>query len=169
LSRTVAKPDDTLARLVVMLDIAVTSQHQGEAENALGRALPLMRRIKLRFSDLLVAMVERDRALDLVKQYVAKLDQLEGENQRLRANGHTPQGTLGARLWVDASLPASPASRHAHWVLGLEAQGHIHLTEREVDFLGSCSRRRNLSEAMEDWLQDILRNVVARTGRAPPP
>jgi hypothetical protein len=166
----VGKPDDTLARLVVMLDIAVTSQHQGEAENALGRALPLMRKIKLRFADLLVAMAERDRALDLLKQYSARLDQLEGENQRLRANGHTPQGTLGTRLWVDAEVPADPASQHARWVLDLEIQGLVHLTEKEIDFLGSCSRRRRgLSEAQKDWLGDILHNVIARTGQAPPP
>jgi hypothetical protein len=165
--RDVSEPD--LKQLAVMLDIVATTDHPGEAEVALRKAVRLIRKAGLRGSDFIAAMTERDRALDLVRQYAARLDQLEAANQRLReANGHSG-GTLAQALWQDAGMPRTVESRHAQWALALEAQGGIHLTSKEINFLGSCSRRSRLSQAQQNWLQDIIRNAIARTGQAPPP
>jgi hypothetical protein len=159
-----------LKRLAVLLDLAIVSNHAGEAENALRAVIQHLRKTKRRVSDFVEAMVERDRALDALAKYEAKLDALEAENKRLHAyagNGHA--GTLAQALWQDAGMPCTVESRHAQWALALEAQGAIHLTSKEIDFLGSCSRRSRLSQAQQNWLQDIIRTAIARTGQAPPP
>ena len=158
-----------LKQLAVMLDIVATTAHAGEAEAALSKAVVLIRKAGLRGSDFVEAMAERDQALDLVKQYAARLDQLDAAYKKLReADGHGG-GTLARALWQDAGMPQTIEGRHAGWVLDVEAQGHIHLTEKEIDFLGSCRRRSRLSQAQRDWLQDMIRNAVARSGQAPPP
>jgi hypothetical protein len=164
-------PAPDLKRLAVLLDIAVTSDHEGEATNAWRRARSMMRQAGLHSADLIEAMLERDRALDTLAKYSARLDQLEGENQRLRnLNGAQPaSGTLGAQIWHDAGIPRTATNRHAEWLLNLEMQGRLHLTSKEIDFLGSCSRRSRLSQAQQEWLQDILRTAIARTGQTPPP
>jgi hypothetical protein len=162
-------PAPDLKRLAVLLDMAITSNQAGEAENALRAAIQLLRKAKLRGSDFIEAMAERDRALDLVKRYATRLDQLEAANKRLtEANGHGG-GTLAQALWQDAGMPRTVESRHAQWALTIEGQGLIHLTSKEIDFLGSCSRRSRLSQAQQAWLQDIIRTAIARTAQAPPP
>jgi hypothetical protein len=163
-------PAPDLKRLAVLLDVAVTSNQAGEAENALRAAVQLMRKTRLRGSDFVEAMAERDRALDALAKYEAKLTALEAENKRLHTRADTaPAGALAQALWQDAGMPCTVESRQAQWALALEAQGRIHLTSKETDFLGSCSRRSRLSQAQQSWLQDILRNAIARTGQAPPP
>jgi hypothetical protein len=163
------KPAPELQRLAVLLDMAIVSNQAGEVENALRALVQHLRKTKLRASDFVEATVERDRALDLVKQYAARLDQVEAAYKKLReADGHGG-GTLAQALWQNAGTPLTVESRHAQWALGLEAQGRIHLTSKETDFLGCCSRRSRLSQAQQSWLQDIIRNAIARTGQAPPP
>jgi hypothetical protein len=163
-------PAFDLKRLAVLLEMVINSHQAGEAESAMRAAIRLLRKAKLRGSDFIDAMAERDRALDALAKYEAKLTALEAENRRLhaRADG-APAGTLAQALWQDAGMPRTVESRHAQWVLALEAQGDIHLTSRETDFLGSCSRRSRLSQAQQSWLQDIIRTAVARTSQAPPP
>jgi hypothetical protein len=154
----------------VLLDVAVTSNQAGEAENALRAAIQLLRKARLRASDFIGAMIERDRALDALAKYEAKLTALEAENQRLHARVDTQSAsTLAQALWQDAGMPCTVESRHAQWALDLGAQDRIHLTAKETDFLGSCNRRSRLSQAQQSWLQDILRDAIARTGQAPPP
>jgi hypothetical protein len=164
------KPPPHIKRLAVLLDMAITSNQPGEAANALSAAVQLLRKAKLRGSDFVDAMVERDRALDTLTKYEAKLTALEAEVKRLhaRADG-AAAGTLAQALWQDTGIPSTVESRHAQWALALGAQGDIHLTSKETDFLGSCSRRSRLSQAQQNWLQDIIRNAIARTGQTPPP
>lgn len=163
-------PAPDFKKFAAMLDIAATSDQAGEAESALRKAVQLMRKAKLRGSDFVAAMVERDRALDALVKYEARLDAVEAENKRLRANGNGANGgTLAQALWQDAGMPVTVESRHAQWVIALEAQHRVHLTAAELSFLGSCSRRARLSPKMQDWLQAIVRNAVSRTGQAPPP
>ena len=158
-------PAPDLKRLAVLLDMVITSNQAGEVDNALRALVQHMRKTKLRGSDFTEAMVERDRALDLVKRYAARLDQLEAAYKQLQARGDgAPTGTLAQALWQDAGMPRTVESRHAQWALALG----IHLTPKETDFLGSCSRRSRLSQAQRNWLQDIIRNAAARTGQTPP-
>jgi hypothetical protein len=155
-------------RFAVLTDIIIKSDQPGEIAAARAK----LRAGWLRGSDFVEAIIERDRLFAVVAQYTARLDQLEAENQRLsdRNKQAALPDALGARLWVDANLPPSPANRHAQWVLSLVAQGLVHRTDKELDFLRSCARRRGaLSDAQQDWLSDILRDVAARTGQAPPP
>jgi hypothetical protein len=162
-------PAPDLKRLAVLLDMAITSNQAGEAENALRAAIQLLRKAKLRGSDFIEAMAERDRALDLVKRYAARLDQLEAANKKLHeANGHGG-GTLAGAIWADAGMPQTVNNRHAQWLLGLHAQGAINASEKEFDFLNSCAHRSRLSPAQQDWLRDLVRITVTRTGLSPPP
>jgi hypothetical protein len=142
------KPAPELKRLAVLLDIAIVSDQAGEAENALRAVIQHLRKTKLRASDFVEATVERDRALDALAKYEAKLTALETEIKRLH-NGGGSVGTLAQALWQDAGMPCTVESRHTRWALDLEAQGLIHLTTRETDFLGSCSRRSRLSQAQQ--------------------
>jgi hypothetical protein len=160
-----------LKRLATFLDIAITSNQEGEAENALRRALSTMRQAKLRGSDFIEAMIERDQALDLVAKYSARLDQAEAENKRLRqANGNTPRSGLAAQPWQDAGAINTVTSRSAQWVLDLVAQGHVHLKAKDLDFVQSCARwSRPLTAGQEGWLLDIVRRVAKHTGASPPP
>jgi hypothetical protein len=161
-------PPPHVTRFAVLLDMAAVSDQAGEAETALRKLIEHVRKTRLRGADFCAAMVDRDRALDLVNQYAARLDQLETENKRLRANGHGG-GTLAQALWQDAGMPSTVESRHAQWALAIEGQGLIHLTAKETSFLNSCARRSRLSEAQRSWLTDIIRTAIARTGQAPPP
>jgi hypothetical protein len=161
--------DSTLTRIAAAMDIALTSDQPAEVEEGVRVFIRLMRKTRLRGSDFVGAMNERDQALDLVKRYAARLDQLEAANKRLHeANGHGA-GTLAQALWQDAGMPTTVEARHARWLMDLEAQDAIRLTEQEVDFLGSCSRRFRLSQAQQAWLADIVRKTMIRTGQAPPP
>jgi hypothetical protein len=158
-----------LARLAVLFDIAATSEHAGEAEAALHKALPILRGMRaagLRAGDLVEAYEQRFELLDAAKKLVAERDAARGEAERFRkqaANGHG--GTL-AQAWVDTGTPRTVESRHAVWLLGLG----VHHTQKEIDFLNKCAGRRgSLTSKQRDWLTDLVRNAVARTGQAPPP
>jgi hypothetical protein len=66
-------------------------------------------------------------------------------------------------------MPLSVDNKSAVWLLDLHAQGHIRLTPKEEGLVNSCANRRRLSDAQRDWLGDIVRNAIARTGMTPPP
>lgn len=161
-------PTPDLKRFAVLLDIAITSNQVGEAENALRAAIQLLRKAGLRASDFVGAMAERDHALDALTKYEAKLTALEAEIKRLRAHGPAP-GTLAAALWHDAGTISAVTSRSAEWVLDLIAQGRIHLKTKDVEFVQSCARwSRPLTTGQETWLLDIVRRVAKHTGMSPP-
>jgi hypothetical protein len=164
-------PEPDLKRLAVLLDMAITSDQPGEAESAMRAVVKLLRKTGLRGSDFVAAMGERDRALDALAQYEVRLTALEAENGRLqaRANANGADSTLGQALWVTAGMPATVESGHAVWVLDLDAQGSVNLTEKETAFLGSCSRRSRLTQPQKEWLQDIVRHASARARQTPPP
>jgi hypothetical protein len=164
------KPKTDLEWLAAFLDTATTSDQPGEAENAVRAAVKLMRKTKLRAVDFVQAMAERDRALEVLAKYEARLTVLEAEIKRLRANNHGPAtGTLPAALWHDAGTISAVTSRSAEWVLDLIAQGRLHLKTKDVDFVQSCARwSRPLTTGQEAWLLDIVRRVAKHTGMSPP-
>ena len=163
-------PAPDLKRLAVLLDIAITSNQAGEAENALRAAIQLLRKAGLRASDFVGAMAERDHALDALTKYEAKLTALEAEIKRLRANNHGPvPGRLAAALWHDAGTISVVTSRSAEWVLDLIVQGRTRLKTKDVEFVQSCARwSRPLTTGQEAWLLDIVRRVAKHTGMSPP-
>jgi hypothetical protein len=118
------------------------------------------------WTDVGVALVQRFKLFEAAEALAQERNALQGEVERLRRNANANGGSLAQALWQDTSLPRSIESKHAEWVQGLG----IYLTPKEHDFLNSCARWRGpLRPAQRDWLQDILRNAVARTGQAPPP
>jgi len=165
---------DGLAAAVAMIG----ADHKGvrrddQILNAVRAADKLLKNHGLRWVDVGQALVQRDKAeqrasalLDAGETLARERDVLSAELERLRRNASANGGGALAQAWVDTSTPRTVESRHAAWLLGLGR----HFTQKETDFLNSCARRRGpLSPAMRDWLSDLVRTTVARTGMSPPP
>jgi hypothetical protein len=143
------------------------ARNEGHTVNAVRAADVMLKRAGLKWSDVGQALVQREKLLAAAKQLQTERDALRAENERLnRLRRDNDGGTLAQAPWVDTGTPRTIESRHAEWLLGLGR----YFTERETDFLNSCARRRGrLSPAQRDWLTDLVRDTVARTGQAPPP
>jgi hypothetical protein len=163
-------------KILTMLDVAITSDHEDEADAFFKKARQAMREAGLRVADLNSTpdeiVAERDRALDLVKQYCARLDRAEAENKRLRAkgNGSATVGGLAARLWQDAGTINTVSRKSAEWVLDVIARDLFALKAKDLDFVQSCTRwARSFTAGQEAWLLDIVRRAAKATGESPPP
>ena len=142
------------------------ARNEGHTINAVRAADIVLKRAGLGWSDVGQALAQRWKLLDAAKQLQAERDQALAELERLRRNASANGGGALAQAWADTSTPRTVESRHAAWLLGLGR----HFTQKETDFLNSCARRRGpLSPAQRDWLSDLVRTTVARTGQAPPP
>jgi hypothetical protein len=158
---------DALASAIAMLGPDHNGlPNDGHRLNTLRAADILLKKFALDWVDVGQALVQREKLLAAAEALLAERDAANAEVQRLRSANGPAGGTLTQALWEDASLPRSAASRHAAWALNVG----IHLTPKESDFLHSCARWRGpLRPAQRDWLTDILRRAIARTGQAPPP
>jgi hypothetical protein len=155
---------DRLAGVIAMIG----SSHEGEAVAAMRAAGVLLKKARLSWVDVGQALVQRDKLLTAAKQLQSERDAALGEVERLKRidRDNDAAGALSAALWIDTRMPRTVENRHAAWVRGLG----MHLTEKESGFLDSCaSRRGRLSPAQRDWLADLVRRAIARTGQAPPP
>jgi len=156
--------DPDMERLVVMIGM-LGSFHEGERLNTLGKIPSLLKKLGLSWTDIGLALTQREKLLAAAKQLQAERDAALHEAARLKHSNSDGGGAL-AQAWTDTSTPRTVESRHAAWLLGLGR----HFTQKETDFLNSCARRRGpLSPAQRDWLSDLVRTTVARTGQAPPP
>ena len=161
-----------LAKLAAVLGMT-GSNGDGEVLNAAKMANRLIRAAGMEWADFIEAAKQRDQAEeragklhDAAVLLQRERDQARAELERLRKANGSGGGTLAQALWVDTGMPRSVESRHAQWVLSLG----IYLAPKEIDFLGSCARWRGpLRPAQRDWLQDIIRRAVDRTGQPPPP
>jgi hypothetical protein len=155
---------ERLAAVIAMIG----STHEGEAAAAMRTASVLLKKAGLTWTDVGQALVQRGKLLDAAKGLAAERDAALAEVERLQRlnRGNGADGALSAALWIDTRMPRTVENRHAAWVQGLG----MHLTEKETGFLDSCANRRGrLSPAQRDWLQDLVRRAIARTGQAPPP
>jgi hypothetical protein len=163
---------DASSRLTTLLAIVLTSDAAGEITNAAHAAQKLLKAEGLSWHDVAQALEQRGKLLEAAKTLKTERDHLLAENERLKrlqqVNGNSGNA-FAAQLWQPAGMPLSVDNRHAAWLLDLVAQGRFHLTPKESDFATSCASRRRLSDAMRDWLQDLVRKAIARTGEAPPP
>lgn len=156
------------------LRVILTSDKVGKIEAAARRAKKLLEAEGLDGHDVATAFEQRGKfvkLLEAAKTFKTERDQLQIEVDRLKqrqqpVNGN---GTLAQALWQPVGMPLNVENRHAVWVLNLVVQGRHHLMDRESDFLTSCASRRRLSEAQRNWLQDIVRKAINRTGETPPP
>jgi hypothetical protein len=157
--------------LATYLGVVLTSDSDGEIVKAARVARKFMKAAGLDWHDIAPALEQRGKLLEAAKTLKAERDQALAENARLKqlqqANGTS--NTFAAQLWQTAGMPPTVDNRHAVWLLDLAAQSRCHLTSKESDFVASCARRRRLSDPMRDWLQDLVRQAIARTGEAPPP
>jgi hypothetical protein len=159
--------DRDLKTLTVLLDIALTSEHQGEIDNALRRARRIVRQTNLRAADFLEAVEQRFQLLDVAKGLSDEVNRLEVENERLRRNSNSNNG-FAQQLWQDAGTTVSNTAKAAQWAVDLGHQGRVHWTVKEVEFLDDMARRHRLSERQQSWLNDLLRRCMQRTGEYPP-
>jgi hypothetical protein len=157
-------PGSDAERLVAMIGM-LGSSYEGEALAALRMVAPLLEKLGLSWVDVGQALVQREKLLAAASQLQAERDEALREVARVKRLNGNGGGTL-AQAWVDTGTPRSVESKHAAWLLGLG----VHFSQKEIDFLNNCARRRGpLSPAMRDWLADLVRNAVLRTGQAPPP
>jgi hypothetical protein len=149
------------------------STHAGEGINALQKVTPeeLGKFGLTSWTDVGVALVQRFKLLEAAQELAQERDALRSEVERLRHNASAHGGgSLGQALWQDTSLPSSIENRHAQWLLDLAGQGCIHLTAKEAGFVQRCAGwRGRLTPNQRPWLEDLLRQTIARTGQAPPP
>jgi hypothetical protein len=139
--------------------------------NAVRAADKLLKDHDLRWVDVGQALVQRFDLLDAAQKLAQECDALRSEVERLRRDANANGGgSLGQALWQDTTMPRSVENKHAQWLLDLAGRGRIHLTSREAGFVQRCAGwRGRLTLPMQDWLKDILRHTIARTGEAPPP
>jgi hypothetical protein len=153
---------DGLAAAIGMLG----SNHEGERLAALRGVAAQLKKLNLSWVDIGQAVVQREQLLAAAKQLQAERDAALHEAARLKHHLNGDGGGALAQAWTDTGTPRTVESRHAAWLLGLGR----YFTQKEIDFLNSCARRRGpLSPAQRDWLSDLVRTTVARTGQAPPP
>ena len=153
------------------LGIVLTSNADSEIAAAARQARRLLKAEGLSWHDVGQAIEQRRRLLEAAKALKSERDELLAENTRLKslqqANG---AGSFFAQqLWQPAGMPLSVDNKAAMWVLDLHAQGRVHLTSKEEDFVTSCARRRRLSDLQREWLEGIVKAAINRTGITPPP
>jgi len=110
-----------------------------------------------------------DKLLEVSRALKAERDQALLENARLKRQANGVGNALAQQLWQSAGMSITIGNRHAQWLLDLHAQGRLHLTAKEADFVQSCARRARLSERQQAWLKDITEHAIARTGETPLP
>jgi hypothetical protein len=161
--------DSDAERLVAMIGLLASDQ-EGERHSALRKIAPLLKKLKLTWIDIGLALMQRERLLAAAQQLQAERDQALVEVERLRRNANANGGgSLAQALWQDTAMPRSIENKHAQWLLDLAGQGRLHLTSKEADFVQRCANwRGRLTPNQRPWLEDILRQAVARTGQAPP-
>lgn len=76
----------------------------------------------------------------------------------------------GSGQWDDVASGPTNINATALWALDLARRGLVSLTEREADFLGTCSQwhGRRLTPRMQDWFIDLIDKIIGRTGCRPP-
>jgi hypothetical protein len=157
--------------LATLLAMMLTSAMDGEVLAARRQLQKVLKAAGLSGNDIAQAVEQRGKLLAAAKELKAERDQALGEVERLKrlqqANG--ADSSFAQQLWQPAGMPATVDNRHAQWLLDLDAQGRIYLSQKENDFVTSCVTRRRLTEPMRESLQDLVRKAIARTGEAPPP
>jgi hypothetical protein len=152
------------------LAIVLSSTSENEVAMAVRQLRKLAMAAGLDGHDIAKAVEHRGKLLEAAQTLKTERDDLLGEVERLKQLSHAngAGNSFAGQLWQTASMPATVDNRHAGWLAGLRDQGRIYLTTKESDFVDSCAGRRRLTEPMCDWLQDLVRNAIARTGEAPP-
>jgi hypothetical protein len=157
--------DADIKRLLVLLDIAITSSYDGEAETALRAALREMRTRHMRAQDLLGTSSE----LDLANETIATL---VNENTALRneLEHRDTQSTAIAPTWQAVGAAITNTQRTIVWLLDLRERGIAWLTPREQEFLVDVRDAWSgpLTPAQQRWFQTICDRVCGRTGLQPP-
>jgi hypothetical protein len=157
--------------LATFLAIMLSSNADGEILQAARQARKLLKADGHTGNDVAKAITDYNNLFEAFQKTKADRDQWRGEVERLKrlSQADGAGNSFAGQQWQTAGMPLSVDNRHAAWLSALASRGAIHLTGKEVDFVDSCARRRRLTEPRRDWLQDLVRNAVARTGEAPPP
>ena len=156
---------DIIKRLLVMLDLALVSNHEGEAENALFAVLREMGRRGMRAADLRGDAAELDTANEAIAQLVNENTALRGELERRDA-----QSTAVTPTWQQVGTAIADTKRTADWLLGLRGQGLAWLSDWEVGFMTDIATQWSgpLTSRQRPVFQRIVDRVCARTGLQPP-
>jgi hypothetical protein len=156
--------------LATYLGIVLTSDSDTEIAKAARIARKFMKAAGLDWHDVAQALEQRGKLLEAAKTLKAERDFLLAETERLkRSQANGAGNSFAAQLWQTAGMPTTVDNKSALWLLDLHAEGHVRLTPKEQGLVNSCATRRRLSDAQREWLGDIVRNSVARTGMTPPP
>jgi hypothetical protein len=157
------------------LAIMLTSTADTEVIMAARQLRKLMTALGIDAHDVAQAVELHGKLLEIIesaKTLKSERDHALTEIERLQRLQHGANGAphgFAARLWQDTGMPTSVDNKTAQWLLDLAAQGRVFLTDKENPFVTSCATRRRLTDPMRDWLRDIVRHAIARTGEAPPP
>lgn len=154
-----------LGRLATLLEIAGSSEHEGERSAAVRVADKMLRAAATTWQALLKPYRELETATQAAAALLAENDALRAALAQQEARG----GAVTA--WQDVN--AAPAGNHretARWVLDLHREGAVWLSGFELGFLDRCTTwTGRLTHRMQPVFNAIIERVIERTGLRPPP
>jgi hypothetical protein len=153
--------------IVAMID----SAHDGEATNAWRLASRMLKAAGRTLADFIAPFAEAETlraenkvATDAVEVLLAENQALRGELDALRSTG------TAVAPWVEVAAPGANHRTAAQWALGLYDDARVWLTDREREFLGTCSRwTGQLRPKQREWFDRLMTRIVQQTGMSPPP
>jgi hypothetical protein len=151
-----------LDRIAKLLGVAGSSAHAGEVLAAIRAADRELRKAGLGWADLIIPSCELAVADEANAALLA-------ENLSMREELDSIRGREGRGQWDDVASGGGNVNATAQWALDLYEHHTAPLTAREVDFLRTCRRwRGRLTAAQQEWFDDLIGKISARTGHYPP-
>jgi hypothetical protein len=153
-----------LARLGTFLGIADSSEHEGEALNAIRMAGRLLRAAEMSWQDIADGHRRAELATEAAAVLLAENTALRAELEQLRSTG------TAVALWNDVGAQVSDTRRAASWALDLHRRGLVWLSgDFELPFLQRCTTwTGRLTPRMRPIFQRLINRIVAQTGQTPP-
>jgi hypothetical protein len=161
------RPKLDLDRVTRFLAVAGTTEHEGEAVNAIRMVDRMLRAAGMRWPDLTDGHHRAEVATEAARVQLAENDELRAENERLRAE--KSRGDAVA-IWQDVGAQISSTRSAAQWALDLHRDGIVWLSpDFEVPFLTRCTTwTGRFSLKMQPIFQRIMDHVVELSGLVPP-
>jgi hypothetical protein len=157
--------DSVIKQLGVLLDLIITSSHDGEAAGAFHALRRKVSARGIRAADILGTSEDLDAANETIAQLLA-------ENAALRTELECRNAQGGALVpsWESVGGAITNTKRTADWLLGLREQGIAWFSDWEVGFVTDIATRWSgpLTSNQCPVFQRIVDRIVSRTGQQPP-
>jgi hypothetical protein len=160
------RPKLDLARVAKLLGVAGSSQHEGEAVNAIRMVDRVLRAAGMRWPDLTDG---HHRAEVATEAATGLIGELAAANERIAVlEAEFSRGTAVA-VWQDVGAQISSTPGAAKWALELNQRGLVWLSDKEIDFLNRVTVWVGpLTPRMRPFFENVMDRILTRTGLVPP-